>query len=78
MTNTIEVSRQLQKLGDFTEKQANAIAESQAKLVEGSAATKADLKELEIKVEGKFATQDMKINLVLALLLIVLARVFFK
>lgn len=51
MVNTIELSRKLQQAAGIEAKLADAIVESQAAMVSGEAATKADLAGVEARLD---------------------------
>jgi len=55
VTNTIEISRKLQQAAGIEAKLADAIVESQAEMVSGEAATKADLHEVRQELTADIA-----------------------
>jgi hypothetical protein len=63
MFDTLTYANKLKEAG-FTERQAQAQAEALVAVVDSNLATKHDLKELELKFEGKFLIIEGKLLLV--------------
>ena len=77
MLDTLTYANKLKEAG-FTERQAQAQAEALVAVVDSNLATKHDLKELELKFDGKFILVNWMLGFILAGTLSIILKIFFK